>query len=98
MYLPSEADLEIFRKGDTEPQWKRDYYREVILADERRFLVSEALEHIKRVGPETVSGDEKVVIRDGKSVVDVPDTIWEVWRTYEARGQKQQDASDSMKK
>lgn len=73
------------------PQWKKDYYREVILPDERRFLVSEALVHIKRVGPGTVTGNKRVVIQDGKSLVHVPESVWEVWRGYEKRGQVKED-------
>ena len=69
------------------PKWKKDYYEEVILVDERRFLFSEALAHIKRVDPKTVTGDKRVVIEDGKSLVHVPESVWEVWRGYEKRGE-----------
>ena len=69
------------------PKWKKDYYEEVILLDERRFLFSEALAHIKRVDPKTVTGDKRVVIEDGKSLVHVPESVWEVWRGYEKRGE-----------
>jgi len=68
------------------PKWKQAYYQEVILPDERRFLVSEALEHIARVPPGTVKGETKVVIQDGKSLIEVSDEVWRVWREYEARG------------
>lgn len=71
------------------PKWKEDYYRDVILSDERRFLVSEALEHICRVKPGTVSGERKVVIREGKALVEVGDEVWRVWREYERRGKKE---------
>ncbi|KUJ20337.1 uncharacterized protein LY89DRAFT_441218 [Mollisia scopiformis] len=68
------------------PKWKQDYYQEVILADERRFLVSEALDHIYRVPPGTVKGERKVVIDQGKCLIEVSDEIWKVWKEYEARG------------
>ena len=68
------------------PKWKEEYYREVILPDERRFLVSEALQHIIRVPPGSVKGERKVVIRDGKCVVEVGEEVWSVWREYERRG------------
>ncbi len=77
------------RQGSSteEPQWKIDYYQEVILADERRFLVSEALEHVLIVGAGAVEGERKVVIRDGKSVIEVSDEVMAVWREYEKRGE-----------
>lgn len=68
------------------PKWKQDYYHDVILVDERRFLVSEALDHIFRVGPGTVKGRRMVVIQDGKPLVEVGEEVWRVWREYEARG------------
>ncbi len=71
------------------PAWKQAYYDEVIKVDERRFLVSEALEHIYRVGPGSVEGERKVVIDEGKPVIEVPEGVWEVWREYEKRGEKE---------
>jgi len=68
------------------PKWKEEYYKEVILPDERRFLISEALNHITRVGPGTIKGETKVVIGDGKCLIDIPNEVWKVWREYEARG------------
>lgn len=68
------------------PQWKQDYYNEVVLADERRFLVSEARLHIQMVGPGTVRGARRVVIQEGKCVIEVSDAVWRIWRQYEARG------------
>jgi hypothetical protein len=68
------------------PPWKEAYYKEVILADERRFLVSEALEHIKRVPPQSVKGERKVVIDEGKCLIEVSDEIWARWNEYKARG------------
>ena len=69
------------------PKWKQAYYDEIIKVDERRFLISEALDHIYRVDPGTVKGDRKVVIEEGKSLVEVSEEIWKVWREYEARGE-----------
>ena len=69
------------------PKWKEDYYREVILPDEKRFLVSAALEHIFQVGPGTMRGDRRVVIQEGKAVVEVGEEVWRVWREYERRGE-----------
>jgi len=67
-----------------EEAWRTDYYLEVILEDEKRFLVSEALNHLKFV--DGVTGTKRVIIQDGKAVVDIPESFWETWRTYEARG------------
>jgi len=73
------------------PKWKEDYYKEVILPDERRFLFSEALDHIFRVDPGTVKGDRKVVIDEGKCLIEVGDEVWRVWREYEARENEKED-------
>ena len=80
---------EILDNPSPMPKWKEDYYREVILPDERRFLVSEALEHIYRVPPQSVKGERKVVIDEGKVLVEVPESVWEVWRGYESRGKEE---------
>ena len=68
------------------PQWKKDYYAEVILKDERRLLESLATEHLVQVGEGTVKGERKVVIEDGKSLIEVEESVWEVWRGFEKRG------------
>jgi hypothetical protein len=68
------------------PKYVMDYYAEVVLVDEVRFLVSAAREHLKRVEPGTVVGDRRVVIQDGKSLIEIPESVWEVWREYEKRG------------
>ncbi|KAE8443321.1 hypothetical protein EG329_001964 [Mollisiaceae sp. DMI_Dod_QoI] len=73
------------------PKWKEDYYKEVILPDERRFLFSEALDHIFRVDPGTVKGDKKVVIDEGKCLIEVGDEVWKVWKEYEARGNEKEE-------
>ncbi|OBT90526.1 hypothetical protein VE02_01056 [Pseudogymnoascus sp. 03VT05] len=80
---------EVLDAPSTPPKWKQDYYREVILVDEKRFLVSAALEHIFRVGPGTVEGERKVVIREGKAVVEVGEEMWRVWRECERRGEEE---------
>lgn len=71
-------------------QWKQDYYRDVVLVDERRFLVSEATKHIYELPPDTVAGQRKVVIQDGKCMIDIPESVWAVWREYEARAGEDQ--------
>ncbi|KAG9228175.1 hypothetical protein BJ875DRAFT_490138 [Amylocarpus encephaloides] len=68
------------------PTWVVDYYKEVILADEREFLVSEAMKHIKQVEEGTVTGERKAIIEDGKVVIEVPEGVWETWRGYETKG------------
>lgn len=59
----------------------RDYYRKVILADEKRFLVSLALEHLVRVDARTVVGDKRVLIENGKACVELDEDakIWDEW-------------------
>jgi hypothetical protein len=34
----------------------------------------------------TADGERKVVIHDGKCLINVPESVWEVWRSYEAKG------------
>jgi hypothetical protein len=72
------------------PGWISAYYRDVVVADERRFLVSEAQLHYKRVGPGRVNGERRVVMQDGKCMIQVGDEVWRVWREYEARGREEQ--------
>jgi hypothetical protein len=73
------------------PPWVYAYYREVVLEDEKRFLLSEARLHMKVVGPGLVSGERKVVIQDGKCVIEVADDVWRLWREYEARGKEEEE-------
>jgi beta-galactosidase beta subunit len=63
----------------------QDYYQEVVLVDERRFLISEALDHLHKLPPNTVVGEKKVVIQDGEVLIDVPERVWILWREYETR-------------
>jgi hypothetical protein len=59
------------------------YFQEVVLVDERRFLVSEALEHVRMVDPGTVTGDRKVIIEGGKLVCELDyASDAEVWSSY----------------
>ncbi|KAL2067548.1 hypothetical protein VTL71DRAFT_1973 [Oculimacula yallundae] len=71
------------------PAWVQAYYDEVVKVDEKRFLVSEALEHIVRVPPGSVKGIKKVVIEGGEVKIDVPEGVWEVWRGFEGRGKEE---------
>lgn len=92
--MPSQSDLDAF-PPPTLAKWKLAYYREVILVDERRFLVSEAMEHIHRVPPMTVEGVRKVVIHDGKCLIDAPDNVWEVWRLYDEWGKAEEKMGET---
>ncbi|KAH8797935.1 hypothetical protein F5884DRAFT_814120 [Xylogone sp. PMI_703] len=83
------ADTADTEKMET-PAWVSAYYQEVVLVDEKRFLVSEARLHFKRVGPGQVRGERRVVIKDGKCMILVSDEVWRVWREYEARGREDQ--------
>jgi hypothetical protein len=47
------------------------YHLAVILPDERRFLLDEALKSLQGVEPGAVDGDRVELIVDGKAVVDV---------------------------
>lgn len=52
-----------------EEKWRSRYYHEIILPDERRFLVSAALEHLKVV--DGVKGEKRVIIEGGKGLFEV---------------------------
>lgn len=76
VFTASDAQKEEWSK--TDPAYK-GYFQNVILADERRFLVSEALMHVKRVKPGTVEGRRVVIIEDGRIQVDIPEDIQQEW-------------------
>ena len=74
-----------------EPAWKKAYYEEVILVDELRFLASSALSHYKMAAPGTALGEKKVVIQDGKAVIEIPvcvDRFMSRFFLYPDRGRK----------
>ena len=56
-----------------------DFYNNVILPDERRFLFSEATKHMVVVEPGTVVGDRVEFIIDGNPVVEFGEwqTLWD---------------------
>ena len=58
-----------------------DYYQKVILQDERAFLLSEALQHIRRVDSGTVVGNKVVIIQDGKAMINCEEDM-KIWREW----------------
>lgn len=78
--------ITVMTTGTGCPKWVLDYYKEVILVDEKRCLGSAALEHGVGVAADMVRGRREVVIRDGKALVDVGEEARGVWREYEGRG------------
>lgn len=60
------------------------YYDNVILPDERRFLLSEAKAHMLVVEPGTVIGDRTVFIQDGKPMIGYEQVMeqWTGWEGY----------------
>jgi len=72
---------------EDEPAWMKAYHEEVIVGDEKKFLKSEALGHIKWVESGSIEGDTLVVIEDGKAKVDVPAEFWAVWEEYKKKGE-----------
>jgi hypothetical protein len=82
--------------AETRAEWSENdpcylgYYENVILPDERQFLVSEAMSHVKRVDPDTVCGQKVVLIENGKAVVDIPDDVLQVWRQWDIPAHKVQ--------
>jgi hypothetical protein len=53
------------------PKVGKKYHLEVILPDEKRFLLDEALKHLQGVEPGAVDGERVELIVDGKAVVSV---------------------------
>ncbi|TVY53830.1 hypothetical protein LSUE1_G009495 [Lachnellula suecica] len=64
--------------GAGTPQWVLDYYREVVLVDERRCLLTDSMKHMLPVPPGTVNGVKEVIIREGICEIEVPEAVWEV--------------------
>ncbi|KAK4942803.1 hypothetical protein LTR10_017563 [Elasticomyces elasticus] len=58
-----------------------DYYQNVILPDERAFLVRDALQHLRWLEPGAMVGDRVVLIQDGKALIDCEKDlkIWNEW-------------------
>ncbi|ATZ51321.1 hypothetical protein BCIN_06g07320 [Botrytis cinerea B05.10] len=65
-----------------ELSWKSAYYQDIIVADERRFLISEALDHVKIVETGLITGERKVIIENGKSMIDIDRDVLDVWEEY----------------
>jgi hypothetical protein len=69
------AEMDFTASEEQNIQWSKTgpayegYLQNVIVPDERRFLVSEALEHTKVVDPGTVEGQKEVIIQDGRILI-----------------------------
>lgn len=64
----------------------KSYHLEVILPDERRFLLDEALKILQGVEPGGVVGDRVELIVDGKATVDIRE--WQdMLDSYNAAGE-----------
>ena len=57
------------------------FYEKVILPDERRFLLSEARQHMVVVEPGSVTGDRIEFIVNGKPTVQFEEWV-EMWETH----------------
>ncbi|PMD50464.1 uncharacterized protein K444DRAFT_621836 [Hyaloscypha bicolor E] len=79
---PSDSSVE-------DPQWLTDYYREVVMVDEKRFLDRDAEVWFKRVEPGTVEGERKIIIDGGKLLIEIPESVTRVWKEYEKRGKEE---------
>jgi hypothetical protein len=62
----------------------KKYYLQVVMPDEKRFLLDEALKHLQGVEPGAVDGDRVALIVDGRAVVDVGEW-WGVWKEVEGQ-------------
>ncbi len=77
MTFEREPDFKSTAKSD-------DYYQKVILPDERAFLISEALQNLRWVDPETMVGDKVVIIQDGRAMIDCEEDM-KVWNDWPAK-------------
>ena len=57
------------RPGLEESTKSKAFYREVVVPDEKRFLVDEARKHAQFVEADVVEGDKVVIVQDGKVAV-----------------------------
>ncbi|OQN97978.1 hypothetical protein B0A48_16283 [Cryoendolithus antarcticus] len=67
MLFPVDFD---FGKWLTAGSVGKQYFHDVILPDERRFLLSNAMEHLQGVEAGSVVGDRVVLIENGKAAVE----------------------------
>jgi hypothetical protein len=68
------------------PKWVREYYQEIVLVDERRILVSEAMVHMRPIEEGNVQGTRWEIMKDGEVMIEVDEEKIGVWRGYENRG------------
>lgn len=64
---------------DQRPRVGQDYYAQVMIPDERIFLLTEALNHLRTVEPGVVTGERVEFIVDGKACVEFEEwqMLWE---------------------
>ena len=67
MVFPAIVTIEDYYR----PKVSKKYHLEVIMPDEKRFLLDEALKHLQGIEPGAVDGDRVELIVDGKAVVGV---------------------------
>jgi hypothetical protein len=78
------AEMRFRRPSDWTPSpHSVAYHARVIVPDEKRFLVSEALEHILRVDEGTVLGERRVIIEGGRAVVEVDPEAVKRWKEFD---------------
>ncbi|EPE30925.1 hypothetical protein GLAREA_03892 [Glarea lozoyensis ATCC 20868] len=72
------------------PGWVRRYYEEVVLVDERRVLVGEAMGHVRMVdegeGGEVVKGGKRIVVIEKGELAEGFEGGGDVWKRYEREG------------
>ena len=67
MVFPPIVTLDDYYRAKTD----KAYHSAVILPDEKRFLLDDALKILQSVEPGAVTGDRVGLIVDGKAIVDV---------------------------
>jgi hypothetical protein len=72
MLFPPAFDIaEHLRNGTT----GKSYFDNVVLPDERRFLLSNSMDHLQGLDANSVAGDRVVIIANDQPTVD-----WEEWQ------------------
>lgn len=73
------SDPATFMAGLSDP-----YYLNVILPDEKRFLIDGAKDHYLVVAAGIIEGERKAIIKDGKSLIDCEKEMV-IWREWEEK-------------
>jgi hypothetical protein len=83
--------------GFKESAKAKDFFRRMVVPDEKKFLIDEARKHVKYVDAGTVEGERLVLVengkivvdKDGRPVVDITEAmkVWDEWVVEDIEGE-----------